>query len=1109
MSRIACWLTLMGLALIGCGGPPPPSLDQQVAVLNRRTPAAQRGWWHYLAGDAAAARAAFVQGADDPPAESAVAAQGDGLVAAVGQAWAARAAEQLRDGERLATQALGEQARLPLAAHRHTVRISFLPYLHLPRLHAHPPTLEGDQLHALGKIWALTAKRPKADAEGIVVSTWTLPAGVVNLEAKIDGPAIAWRDGRVVAASPFDRHGPGTLRFTADGRGPLILAWAAGDHPTLWQHRLAVPPSDDKAGPTVPDRGPGIDWVWRYLHAELAILDHDAEAAGIGLRDAPRTPAFMALRARLADVTPGLPARAARDQARAAWSAAVDFAPARAHLALARIAWRAQDAAAARTHLDAVLARAPDAFFAHQTSLRIHLSEGRTDEAARALDAARQAAANPCSLLADQAALADARQSADAALIAAYQRCDRPLDAAERLLTRSHPARALALLDGLPPKTRETTRGRTLRARALIGLGRLGDARAVLMRLKDAASALTAADLAFVLEAPQAQAALAALVEAYPTASPVLDLVVAHPELSPFASLVLDSEAAIAAWKATTPQPGPAVRVVDHSASIYYPSGKSLRWVHEVIAIRSRDAAERFGEISLPSDVRLVGLYTRKFDGRRLYAEEVAEKETITLPDLESGDFVVAMYLDTGDNGYLYDSGFLTQRVFFQGVDLPIFQQRFEVYADQRPTVHRLGDAPTPVDVQLGARPGVRMDVRAVPLVPPESDPPPAPLWLPSARAGRAVVLADDLDYLRDRLLKQRRRTPAFDAWVRAAVGEEDETEGRIERLTRAIRERVEDADGLMETDVSEAIASGSGNRALVLSAALSTLGVPHRLLTARRRIHVPSGPFLTVADFAYPLVALRDGRIVDPGPERAPIGFVPFPIAGGDALVAWPPEAGIAPVALPEARAIADRRVVEVQMLWKKDGTLDGTVVDRLEGQEAIVIGHHLSRLDAAERPRLVERLLVGVIGAARVTALADPTRQDPDGPLELRYTFTAEPGDALALGLFPVQPGRSYATQAERRLPLAIDLPTNQTVILDLRSERPFTGEPRTGVVTDGRQRFDLVVEQDDDQLTATAHLRIPGGLVEASAYPEFRRWALAVDEAERLRLAVPARQ
>lgn len=1116
------------LILAGCGSPPPPTLPQQIAVLPAQTTPAQLGWWRYLGGDAEGAAAAFAQAPDDALAalgrarlaqdaldvrrtlaESARAAKlaGDaGTIAAVGQAWAARAATRLRDGKTLAKQALGAAARTPIKAHQHTVRVSFLPFLHLPRLHAAPPVLLGDQIKALGKHWALQTRRPKADADGLVLSTFSLPTGPVPLEVQVRGPAIAWRDGVVVAATPLAGHGPAILRFVAAGTGPLVLGWAADRHPRIWRHHAQVPAADDRPGPPVAERGPGVDWPWRYLHAELALLDGDAETAAQHLADAPQSPAFAMQRARLADITPDTPPGAARDQAQAAWQQAVDFAPARAHLALARIAWRQADPASARSHLKAVLARAPDAFFAHQTSVRLHLSEGEVEAAHRALEAARRAAANPCTLLADQAALADARAGSDAVLIAAYQRCKRPLDAADRLLNRHQPQRALAVLDALPDAQRKRRKAKQLRARALLGLGRINDARAVWDALPDPSNQLVAADLALALGAPDGMDRLAKLVAKHPTSAPALELMVAHPQLSPFASLVLDSEAAITRWQATDPQPGPAVRVLDHSAMIFTVNGKSLRWVHEVLAIRSRDAAERFGEIGLPEDVRLVALYTRKQDGRRLYAEEVPEKETITLPDLSTGDFVVAQYLDTGDNGYLYNSGFLTPRVYFQGVDLPAFFQRFEVYAKDRPTVHRLAGAPTPKAVQLGDRKGIRMQTGPVPLLTAEADTPPAPLWLPSARAGHAVVLTDDLAYLRDRVLKVRRRTPAFDAWVRSTVGKGTQAE-RINRLTRAIRERIEDSDGLMETPVAEALARGSGNRALVLSAALELLGVRHRLLTARVRSHVPSGPFLTVADFAYPLVQMGE-TIIDPGPERAAAGFFPFTLVGGDALVAWPPEAPTRPVALPTQRSVPDRRRVTVDLKWRKDGTLEGAVVDRIEGQEAIVVGHHLARLEPALRPRLVERLLVGVVGAAQVTALDDPTRQDPDGPLVLRYRFTAKVDDALTLGIFPAQPGRSYASRATRTLPLAINLPTDQIVTLRLDAERDFKGTLTPGVIAEGPYRFELTVDQDDDALTATTRTLIPGGVIPVADYAAFQRWAQAVDAAEQVRLTVTPR-
>ncbi|MCA9543882.1 MAG: hypothetical protein KC613_05810, partial [Myxococcales bacterium] len=583
----------------------------------------------------------------------------------------------------------------------------------------------------------------------------------------------------------------------------------------------------------------------------------------------------------------------------------------------------------------------------------------------------------------------------------------------------------------------------------------------------------------------------------------------AEPALAEFAPLVLDTEAAIAAFKAQVPLPGPAVRVLDHSVLLYGADGKRLRWVHEVLAIRSRDAAETYGEIGLPQGTRIVALYTRKADGRIRHGEEVPEKDSITLPELEAGDFVVAQYLEPGDNGYLYDKGFLTPRVFFQGVDLPIHRQRFEVYGpdDTPPDIQVLAGAPEPTPVRLGERAGWRVEVRKVDQEVQEPDLPPAARWLPSARAGRKVSLADDLAYLRDRALARRRKTLAFEAWVREHAGD-GEPAAQVKRLARAVREAVDDQQGVIEEDAARAVETGNGNRALVLSAALEVLGVPHRLWQGRPAVHEPPGPFTQVSHFPYPLIFWAGG-VLDPGPERAPLGFMPFTLVSGDGIQVWPIEGARAePQPLPAPRTVGDRRRVKVDAEWGADGVLRGEVEDRLEGQEAIVVGHHLSRLDPAQRPRLVERLLVAAVGAAKVTALEDPAAQDPDGPLLLRYRFEAQVGDRLGLALFPTAPARTHAPLPERELPLYISLPTDQRVVWRLASDRDFTCPPAAPVaLAHGPHRFTRTVECDGDDLKVVSTVKVAGGELPVADYAAFAAWARQVDEAERLRLVIPA--
>lgn len=1134
MSARAALLPL-ALLLAACGSRPPTLAEQRAALDFPPTPAgqAQAGWWAWLAGDlddaaaaferagphplAALGRAHLARGALDAEAtlrEGAIAATAPGRVGLLGGVLARAAAADLPDGRARLTEALGATAarRRPLTGPAYTVRVSFLPHLDRRRLLESPPeeAADGDlaRVRALGSWWALSETAPDPDPDGLVLTRWPLPPGPAHVELKVGGPAIAWRDGALLMATPAERHPPARTRFTAPGDGPLWVAWAADALPRAWLHDAPAPPPP----PPVEVAG-GPDWPARFLAAEQALADGDPAAAARWLDGAPETPAFATLRARLATQRPGVPASLARDRARAAWTAAAPLAPARARLRLAELARRGGDVDTAREHMAAALALAPDAWPVHRARIRLLLNLGWIEEARAAVEAATPFAPDPCALLDDRAALlGDRATGPEDALVDAYEGCDRPLDAVRRLLTLDRPEAALARLEALGD---DRPRARKMMAEALIGLGRLDEARDRLPA-DDVDGALLAVDLALATD-PDAEtdgaleAALRRLVDAHPTAREALAIIAAWPEWSPFADVRFETDAIIAEYEARPPLPGPAVRVLDHSALLYFGDGTRLRWVHEVIAVRSREAAEEFGELSLPGDtVHPIAVYTRKADGRRLFAEEVPEKESLSLPDLADGDYVVATYLEPGDGGYLYESGYLTPRVYFRGVDMPIFAQRFEVYAPdgEAPAHQRLHGAPRPEAVALGERAGLRFDARQTPVRPPESDPVPAGLWLPSIRAGQGVALADDLAWYRDRVLARRRRTAGFDAWARRVAGKGDQ-DVRIERLARAVRADVDGEAGLIRRDAAPAVHDGQGNRALVLSAALEAAGVAHRLLLARPAVHVPAGPFLQVADFPYALIAVDGGPWIDPGPDRAAVGWLPFLMLGGDALIVWPPDHPVDPTPLPATRAVGDARRVEVEAHWGADGVVRGRVVDRLIGQEASVVGRYLERLDPEMRPRLVERLLLHAFPAGKVLDFDDPVAAGapPDGPLVLRYTFEAAVGDSLRLGAFPVQPGRRYGHEDARTIPLSIDLPTDQRVVIELTSDRDFTLKARPGARAHGDARFALEVDADDDALALESRLIIPGGPVDPADYPAFAEWARGVDGMERVTLTVEA--
>jgi hypothetical protein len=693
-------------------------------------------------------------------------------------------------------------------------------------------------------------------------------------------------------------------------------------------------------------------------------------------------------------------------------------------------------------------------------------------------------------------------------LIDALITCGRPTDAAERLLDLDRPTEALSVLR----EAGESARVTRLRAKADVALGAVDRGRSRLAGIGREATvqdSLRLADLRLARGETSREAAVRDFIAAAPTEREALRLAAAHPEWSPFASLRLDTEAAIGAYESGPPMRGSAVRVLDHSALLFLGGDESVRWIHEILAIRSREAAESFGELGLPTEARALSVFTRKADGRRLYAEDTPEKETLSLPGLAVGDYVVAIYLEAGDNGYLYDHGMLSPRVFFRGVDLPIFHQRFEVFGPSEAplVVETENDAPPAEAVTLGDRTGWRFEAREVPLWNAEPRSVSAALWLPWVRVGQGIDFDEGLKFLRNELLEVRRRTDRFDAWVRAHWRGSDLAQ-RVTGLLRAVQDAVDGTEGLASGDAATAIETGSGNRALVASAALESVGVDHRLVVARPRVHDSGGVFSQPTDFVYPLIQLADGTWVDPGQPGAAIGFMPFVFVGGEAVVLWPMGAHREPIALPQRRVNADSRDVTIDARWRADGVVEGHVVDTLRGQEGIVIGGYLRRLDENVRPRLVERLLGGVFGAARVSELVF---DHEDGALVLRYRFEARTEDRMTVGLFPILPGRSFAPLAQRTTPLHINLPTEQRVRLTLSSAGDFKvdGGSVRHEIDAGAFLFSREVSAGDDTLEVESTLRIRGGVVEPAAYKAFGRWARKVDAAEQVILTLRAPQ
>src|SRR5262249_47740546 len=81
---------------------------------------------------------------------------------------------------------------------------------------------------------------------------------------------------------------------------------------------------------------------------------------------------------------------------------------------------------------------------------------------------------------------------------------------------------------------------------------------------------------------------------------------------------------------------------------------------------------DKWGEVQVPEGADVLTLRTVKADGSTREPEEIAEKQTISVPDLEVGDFVEFEYVDPAPPPGAFPGGFIAEGFYFRSYDAPL-----------------------------------------------------------------------------------------------------------------------------------------------------------------------------------------------------------------------------------------------------------------------------------------------------------------------------------------------------------------------------------------------------------------------------------------------------
>jgi tetratricopeptide (TPR) repeat protein len=555
----------------------------------------------------------------------------------------------------------------------------------------------------------------------------------------------------------------------------------------------------------------------------------------------------------------------------------------------------------------------------------------------------------------------------------------------------------------------------------------------------------------------------------------------------------------------------PAVLVQDRMVARIYENGGRLNLTHNIVQVLTKEGVERWGEVRLPHGAEILTLRTVKADGAVREPEEVGGKQSVSVPDLEMGDFVEMEYLESEAPLRALTSA-NSQRFFFGSFDVPLVLSEYLVLAPAKLplVVESRGSAPRPEETKDGDLIALRFAIRDRDRLVLE------PRSVTPEEYMASVKVATERSWDRVQAYLADKASWAFQpSWPLAEIVRQRTSGARSPReraqaLYREVLDRV-DAAGPSLSSAAQAVARGAGSRHSVLVAMLRTAGIPAELWMVKPVVG-DQGP-RRVADmggFTAPLVycPLSEGPVfLDPQDPAVPFAYVEPELRGGQALRAAP--GGDPLVRVPEQLAgNEDAREVDVDLRLERDGDARVQVKERLLGQSALMLRAMTRRLEVTRLTKLFEHSMLGFhFPGAVLERLGFQNEKNTALPLELNYVFRTrqltrreQGGFQLKLGLFAPQLAGVYLGLSRRQRALQVAFHTPALVRLHVRTPAGLVLDSLPPPV-DLRSEFGSLSRRtwrgEGGSLEARTEIKVASlRRVSPEDYARFTRFALQVD-------------
>lgn len=569
----------------------------------------------------------------------------------------------------------------------------------------------------------------------------------------------------------------------------------------------------------------------------------------------------------------------------------------------------------------------------------------------------------------------------------------------------------------------------------------------------------------------------------------------------------------------------PVVYVRDYAGIRFFEDGSSLEHVHQIVQVRTRDALGDYGEQGVPGDALLLSARTIKPDGRTFVPVEIEGKSSISMPNLELGDFIELEWLRPRSEAMVGRNVARTERFYFRGFDGPFFRSVAEYTVPAgwpEPMIDLRGDGLTvehterhglrTVRVSIAESPAAVFDPRSVSV----------DELLPSVRLAWGLDWELTRAVYVDAIAPLVIETPEIERRAREVVAGARSQREAVHRLFRLVSDEIVDRGGFLSTPAAWTLSAGEGERTPLLLALLSAAGFDPELVFVRPwdQDHSESPiPDSTVYDLTAVRVRLPNEEIwLEPDPERYPFDYLRPDAQRADAIVITGPRAGerLVTPAWPDHVEFTE---IELDIAFDSTGDARVDVREHLPLRSSHGIRLYVqSAEDLGQVERQLESALAQSFPSVSSVRIAIHGLDDPDSRVRVDYHFDAPSlADPSGSGLvfdgeiFTRPLNRWYGERESRQDPLLVAFPTRERVVVRFTPPDGWRVPdlPRSAERSIDSAEWSRTWTRDGGAVSMTRAIDIGIQRIEPDAYRAFSAALSALAEGDRLRIVMEPRR